>query len=131
MLATDTFPVTATVTVKITAQQIEDITVTAVDQRGGAVLYRLTDAQWDRQSGAQPRSIQIARVLIDGGSVAVIDAYGDGEAGNLTLTSLLAAIGSEASRRQMSVERFLDVHDDADDADGLMQIAAFGDWIYG
>lgn len=127
--------ITFTCELVVTDEDIEDIVVTALE--GGIGYWACLDNRTERFAAApddEPVSITTTKILLEGGGVTLIDEEDDMKEYVLTLDKLLSGL-----------EKYLDGSDckalengsldcgyiDSVAADGIVQYAVFGEWIYG
>lgn len=121
---------TVPTTVKVTAQQIEDLIVTAIE--GGITYWAgLCDSDLFKDKPKDlPISQFIFQLLYEGKSVKFYDAEEDDDSVDweLTLDKLLKGIALNYEQRKWDSD--LDNYD-ADTADSIIQFALFGELVYG
>ena len=113
-----TFPVTATVT----AEKIENVIVTALEcQSCYWVGLDNTTPEWEKKPEGLPASQYATQLILEGKTVTLYDIEDEGERWELTLLKLLAGIGKAMTEG----------YDVEDEADAVLQLALFGEIVYG
>lgn len=134
-----TYEITALriVTVKLTPQDVEDIVVTALN--GGIGYWALLDntgEEYKKMGKDDCVDAWTAKILMDGGSVRLIDVDDDDVTWELTLPKLLSGV-------KRYIERGMDTYGvfdagnpdlmnlDADGADTIVQLGLFDEIVFG
>ena len=112
------FPVEA----NVTAEAIENIVVSSLE---GASSYWCgldnTTPEWDSKSEDLPASQYATQLLLEGKTVMLYDIEDEDEQWGLGLQKLLKGIGKAMSEG----------YDIEDDVDEVLQLALFGELVYG
>lgn len=118
-------------------EDIEDLMVTALE--GGIGYWAVLDntgERWENAPVDEPVSITAAKILMENGCVRFEDAEGEDESWVLTISKLMDGI-------HKYVERGMDEYNvfsgnrpdmcncDAEVADAIIQLALFGDIVFG
>lgn len=110
---------TFNVVCKITAEQIEDIVVDALECESNYwVGINNTTPEWANKPQGLPVSQYAVQLLLEGKAVTLFDIEDEDEEWELTLLKLLDGIG-------------MALLDDDDSADACLQYALFGRIVYG
>lgn len=131
------YNITVTRNIAIDEQDIEDLMMTALEGGIGywAVLDN-TDARWEESPEDEPVSITAAKILMEGGCLHFCDAEDENEKWTLALSDLLNGVRKYVERGMDEYgvfnEERPDMCDcDAEVADAVVQLALFGDIVYG
>ncbi len=112
------FPVTASVT----AEQIENVVVTALEcQSCYWVGIDNTTQEWKNEPDDIPVSQYATQLLLEGKSVTLYDIEDESETWELTLQKLLKGFGLAMTQS----------YDIEDEADAVLQFALFDEIVYG
>lgn len=127
MTSKNEYEVVGTITLQedVTVGMVDDILTTAFE---GGITY-WCDRLELLSFGDAPETAYVSDVVSQGGSVRVHLPEGDGIF-DLTLPKFLDGLQRWCEHRKMTPEAIYDNHDDTD-ADGVVQFALFGDWVYG
>lgn len=117
---------TTTITYSLTAEEIEDIMVSAIEGGIGywAQLDNDDDSVW-RETKGMPASQRATEILLAGGEIKFIDTESD-EICTLTLDKLFAGYVGYTEEYDFGWDDL-----DAEVADGIIQYAIFGEIQYG
>ena len=121
---------TYTITKEITAEQIENIVVDALE--GGINYWGRVDTTtqgWELYDREEfPRSIIASNLLLDGRVIRIVDIEENDKKYGLTLDHLIKGIQQNATERPWDCDS---EQYDADTVDAIFQLALFGEIVFG
>lgn len=107
---------------KVSAEEIENIIVSSLE---GASSYWCgldnTTTEWNDKPKGMPVSQYVVQLLLEGKSVKLYDIEDEDEQWDLDLQKLLKGIGKAMGEN----------YDIEDDVDEVLQLALFGELVYG
>ena len=108
--------------VTVSAEQIENIIVSSLE---GASAYWVgidnTTPEWGNEPEDLPTSQYATQLLLEGNTIKLYDIEDEDEQWELDLQKLLQGIGKAMSEG----------YDITDDVDAILQLALFGELVYG
>ena len=133
--------ITFSVTQELTRGDVLDILTTAIEGGIGywSVLHNdhpdweAARAQWKAEhNGEIPCYCDVALQVMENGKAVVLEDSEDDKLHELTFEKLIQGCAKYSQWRGKDIHKMMQESDfDANDADGIIQFALFGEWIYG